>query len=1197
MITSNCKILLLSILLILTGCIENKDQAVFNSSIITPPASIPFPNTASTFGTVHINEAVQTEKTITLTFSGGQPATLITGAITGYYSFKGGTYPGTGGTCTESEETGTCTVVVAYWPLAIGTHNETMTLSFYNGFENTSQSFNLSGTTVANITSTPVTTNDHGSILVGLNTTLTYTIANVGTTTMTGITGGGLALADYRYNGGGGYPGTGGTCGVSLASGATCTVVTEFTPATNVTLNDTFNIDYSNGINTQQTTQAVTGLGRNRSSLAISDAATYNFGSHVQTFATNKTFTVTNSGDVSTTSIAATALGAPFTFTGGTYPGTSGTCADPVTVGTCTIQVTFTPTALVTSNDTLTLTYHDGVNAGQTATRPIQGTGITQSALAITAVTSVNYGSRVIGTQTDYSFTVTNSGQATAASITDSTLAAPFTYATGSFPGGGTCTTSIAGGANCTVIVRYSPATSAVENGTITLNYSDELSSKSANLAISGTGQNPASLAISNATSNDFGSVIIGATSVDRTFNLTNSGEVSATTVADGGGLDGTIYKFKGGTYPGTGGTCGVTITVGVNVCTIVVTYTPTVAGAQADSISLTYHNGAAAGQSATHAITGTAQDQATLAISNATSNDFGSVIIGATSVDRTFNLTNSGDVSATTVADGAGLDGTIYKFKGGTYPGTGGTCGVTITVGTNVCTIVVTYTPTVSGAQADSIILTYHNGLAAGQSATHAITGTAQDQATLAISNATSNDFGSVVIGATSVDRTFNLSNSGDVSATSVADGGGLDGTIYQFKGGTYPGTGGDCGTTITTGVNVCTIVVTYTPTVSGVQADTISLTYHNGLAAGQTATHAITGTAQNPAVLAISNVTTNDFGSISVGGGGTSELTFNVTNSGEVSATTVVGSGLDGVIFQFKGGTYPGTGGTCTATITTGVNVCTIILLYDPGSIGVNNDSAILTYNNGAASGQTTSHAVTGTGIALFSLEFVNEKPFNYETHQAGSRITKSFTLTNASERKIKKIKPMELPSPFIFEGGTCKKSLRPGENCTLSVSFEPNRIEFSAAHLMVTYKHARENRSIAVKLTGSGSVDSTSPLIFNLLENEIHKNKLPKEKILYLNSNQELIKNIAVVGEYNHGKIYVLDMKTSNIYYEIFEEIEDSYLGLTLHNVGDYNGDGVDDFISGEYKEVAYNKLHLDKIHTFSGETGELLFQISK
>ena len=69
--------------------------------------------------------------------------------------------------------------------------------------------------------------------------------------------------------------------------------------------------------------------------------------------------TVTNDGTIDAGSIYGD-ISAPFSFTGGSYPGTSGTCTTTLDPNqSCTIDVTFSPTSLTTYNEVLGLVYDD----------------------------------------------------------------------------------------------------------------------------------------------------------------------------------------------------------------------------------------------------------------------------------------------------------------------------------------------------------------------------------------------------------------------------------------------------------------------------------------------------------------------------------------------------------------------------------------------------------------------------------------------------------------------------------------------------------------------------------------------------------------------------------------------------------------------------------------------------------------------
>ena len=66
---------------------------------------------------------------------------------------------------------------------------------------------------------------DFGLIANGGTKTLSLTVTNSGSSVATGISEVGLGGPFGLL--GGGYPGTGGTCGVTIWSGSSCTIVVE----------------------------------------------------------------------------------------------------------------------------------------------------------------------------------------------------------------------------------------------------------------------------------------------------------------------------------------------------------------------------------------------------------------------------------------------------------------------------------------------------------------------------------------------------------------------------------------------------------------------------------------------------------------------------------------------------------------------------------------------------------------------------------------------------------------------------------------------------------------------------------------------------------------------------------------------------------------------------------------------------------
>ena len=114
----------------------------------------------------------------------------------------------------------------------------------------------------------------------------------------------------------------------------------------------------------------------------------------------------------------------------------------------------------------------------------------------------------------------------------------------------------------------------------------------------------------------NFGDVVHTNT-VTQLFNVTNSGGVTATAVLEG--VLAPPYTFAGGYPGGVGGSFCPAVTVPVGTCEIEVTFNPVATGSgritYADTISITYNDGAAPAGPATLAITGDGIDRAALAI------------------------------------------------------------------------------------------------------------------------------------------------------------------------------------------------------------------------------------------------------------------------------------------------------------------------------------------------------------------------------------------------------------------------------------------------------------------------------------------------------------------------------------------------------------------------------------------------------
>ncbi|HVI07903.1 MAG TPA: alkaline phosphatase family protein [Candidatus Binatia bacterium] len=248
--------------------------------------------------------------------------------------------------------------------------------------------------------------------------------------------------------------------------------------------------------------------------------------------------------NISITSIAA----------GGDFAQTN-TCKSTLNVNeTCAVNITFTPQSSGTVTGTLTVT---DTATGSPQIINLSGTGTSVSFSS----QLLNFGNQLLGdkvpTQTA---TLTNNGAAT--------LTITSIETTGDYTQTNTCGNAVAAHGTCQITVTFTPTTTGVRYGSITVNDSD--GSKSQVLNLTGFGIEvivaPAKL--------NFGNVTVGTSSTPLTVSITNK-EKSALTISDVI-IDDDAYH-NSPDYSQTN-TCGTSLAAGAT-CKVTVTFTPTTSG------------------------------------------------------------------------------------------------------------------------------------------------------------------------------------------------------------------------------------------------------------------------------------------------------------------------------------------------------------------------------------------------------------------------------------------------------------------------------------------------------------------------------------------------------------------------------------------------------------------------------------------
>jgi hypothetical protein len=721
----------------------------------------------------------------------------------------------------------------------------------------------------------------------------------------------------------------------------------------------------------------------------------HNFGSAVVgTNSSSQSFAITNTGESTSGTLAASVVG--------TDPADFAIDADTCTGGTlaagaaCSVSVHFAPTAVGTRKATLSVT----AAPGGTVTLTLQGTG--GAAQLALSPTSHGYGSVAVGTDSPaQTYTLTNTGAGPSGPVAVTLAGAnPSAFSETS----DTCGAVLPAGSSCAVSIVFIPTAIGADTATLTASATP---GGTVSASLTGTGAAKAILSISPA-SFDFGDVIEGTNSADQTFTVTNTGE----------GKSGTVTVGLGGTDPADftqdSTTCGAKLAVGAS-CTVSVHFNPSAAEADDATLSVT----ADPGGTATATLQGTGTSTAILSI-DPTTFDFGSVVLGSSSGEQTFTVTNSGQGDSGTVAvsvSGANQADFVVDST---------TCGPALPGG-GFCTISAHYTPSATGPGGADLAVTS----TPGGTASSALQGTGITPAALSISPSTF-DFGQTAAGASSGDQTFTVTNTGGAASGTVGI------ALTGSNSAAFTIDTDTCGAALPGG-DTCSISVHFTAGTPGTNTAGLAAT----ASPGGTATAALQGEALAPATLSI-NPQFYEYGLTTLGSSSAVE-TFTVTNTGQSPSGTVTPevTGPDSYFFELIGNT-------CTSGLAAGAS-CTVTVAFDPFETG-----EFFGYLQvGASPGGSATAEIEGEAISAAYLYTTSPAPFS-NVLLGSSSADQTITVTNEGQQTsgvVSAVLGGTDASDFTIDANTCTTALYDGQSCSVKFHFNPSAVGSRSATLTVS------------------------------------------------------------------------------------------------------------------------------------------------
>lgn len=835
-------------------------------------------------------------------------------------------------------------------------------------------------------------------------------------------------------------------CPSTLPPAGTCTVSVAFKPSAAGSLNGTLTVSSSASNGLQLVTLSGTGLAPDARLTAFDAPST-------QVRAASTT-------TVKVENLSAVRLGLTASPLSGDFSVIGGDCGSSVAAGSqCTFSVGFNPSTVGAKTSPFAVTFSAG-SSTFTRSAILKGVATSPSA-SITA--SVDFGQQPAASPLTQDITITNTGAGPLVLGTPSITGNGFAIAAG-----GTCGTSLAKDASCTVRVQLLPNGMDAHNGALSVQVQD-----GETLTASLTGQSlMAKLGAVAPSTRSFGNVLVGSSSTSDVHVVTNLGNAAAT---------GLSLSVPSG-FTLAGNTCGTSLGAGES-CQFAIVFAPTAGQSFGGSITVSTAN---AGSQAVAVSGSGSQSVATLTSSPSVNlADWYS----AGSVTGSFTFRNDGNAPMT-LASPAVVSPLSVSTNTCSAVAPGSSCTISVALSLNA-------SQGGSGSQSFTAL-----GAAVAPAATTinwSVYSVAPNWASTTL------DFGTLQIGQT-LTKAIVLTNNGsvavdwasnsglnglpagftaDMSACSnVAPGGGcsVNITFTPTQAQLYSGSGiapsyasiigntltvtgvAQLGTATLSDLNFGSVpsgtgralisalqntgaasISVGAPTVSGPGFSIVTTTCGSSLAAGAqcairvlftaSGTDAATGTLTVPsgagtkvanltaqsvqAILSSISPSSRDFGAVTVGSSATSSA-HTLSNTGNADAT--------GLVFTPPAG-FAVNAGTCGSTLAAGAS-CQFTLRFSPTQAMSYSGSMTISSDNAGSQ----SVAVTGSGVQSVATLTSAASITLADWYQSGT-ITGSFTYRNDGNQAMTLNSP-GLVSPLTVAGNTCS-SVAPGATCSITVA----------------------------------------------------------------------------------------------------------------------------------------------------------------
>jgi hypothetical protein len=629
--------------LVVVGC---GSTGVIGTSTTTTGSQLTLGSTTLDFGSSTTVGSTST-KTITVTSGATQTITITQLSVTGAgFSVSGVTLPLT------LSPGQSATISILFNPQSAGTVSGNLTVA--SDAANSPASVPLTATAVAPASaflSLNPSSLSFGSVAVGNSSSKSVVVSNSGNASMT--------ISQLNVSGAG-YSVSGMTVPMTVAAGASTSLIVNFAPTATGTANGS--VSFVSTASNSPTDLPLTGTGAatpvaqltaNPTSVAFGNVTVGNTGT--------QSLAISNTGNVSVTISQITTSGAGFSLAGVTVPVTLA----PGQSSTYTAR--FAPTVAGTASGQISV-------VSTASTNPIvslSGTGVAPTVAQLTvAPSTVNFGSVTVGSSGTQSVSVSNTGNVDITISQISTSGAPFSGS------GITVPLTLTPGQSAGYVVTFAPTSVGAASGQVSV-----VSNATTNptVSLSGTGAAaPVAQLTASPTSLSFGNVTTGTTST-KAISLSNTGNVNVTV---------SQITVSGAGFSGSGITVPLTLTPGQSA-TYNAKFAPTAVGSVSGQVSFVSD---ASNSPTLVSLTGTGVAPITTLTVTPTSFAFNNVLVG-----------NTSSLSGTLKASGGSVTVSSANVVGSGYSMSGLLLPVTLASGQST-TFTMTFAPTATGSSSGTL-------------------------------------------------------------------------------------------------------------------------------------------------------------------------------------------------------------------------------------------------------------------------------------------------------------------------------------------------------------------------------------------------------------------------------------------------------------------------------------------------------------